>query len=506
MIYAFEDFELDDELFELRRNGEAVAVQPKVLDLLFLLVRIRDRVVTKKEVFDAIWPGVAVSETSLARTVLGARRALGDDGEEPRVIATVRGRGLRFLLPVSERAARVTAPPSAVDASRLDAAIAGQGSLVLIAGGAGMGKTRMLRDLVSAARARKMATASVFASPDAPDLWIFSEASRALGIPYEEKPTRFARFEALVRRISEKARTVPVFIAIDDVHLADVESLAFLELVARSLPDLPAVIAVAFREEGPRLASIAALKSAWGAHAMPLRPLDAQAVAAMVLEHTGYIATPELATKLQSKSGGNPLLVRQLLETEWARSALLHPSAVVTSSVDMRPSLLESTVRLLDTVSDACRDTLATAAVMGKVFEIAPLARAASMDPARLLELLEEAMRARVLTREGPHTYGFAYTILRDALYKRLSEPERARRHGAVGDALADHYRGREDDHAAELAGHFMRAAPLGVSFADRACHFSMRAARRADRSTSRRWRRSRSCPTTRDARRSSRL
>ena len=77
MIYRFGPFELDEEAGELRRGGQPVPVQPKPLALLALLIRDRDRVVSQDELFEALWPGTAVTPGSLTRAVSHARRAAG---------------------------------------------------------------------------------------------------------------------------------------------------------------------------------------------------------------------------------------------------------------------------------------------------------------------------------------------------------------------------------------------------------------------------------------------
>ena len=91
------EWELDDALFELRRAGSPVAVQPKVLALLIHLTRQRDRTVSKAELFQALWPGERVGEGSLTRAVRGARLAVGDSGDGQSVIRSVRGIGYRFV-------------------------------------------------------------------------------------------------------------------------------------------------------------------------------------------------------------------------------------------------------------------------------------------------------------------------------------------------------------------------------------------------------------------------
>ncbi|NUO48878.1 MAG: FHA domain-containing protein [Polyangiaceae bacterium] len=88
---------MDEARFELRLRGRAVAVQPKVLDLVLYLAKNRDRVVTKDELLDTVWKGIAVTEASLSQAVSLARRALDDSPEEQHTLRTVRSRGLQFV-------------------------------------------------------------------------------------------------------------------------------------------------------------------------------------------------------------------------------------------------------------------------------------------------------------------------------------------------------------------------------------------------------------------------
>ncbi len=94
---AFADLELDLQRHELRRAGEPVHVEPQVFDLIVHLVRNRDRVVTKDELFDTIWNGRIVSEAALSSRINAARKAVGDDGERQEIIRTIHKRGFRFI-------------------------------------------------------------------------------------------------------------------------------------------------------------------------------------------------------------------------------------------------------------------------------------------------------------------------------------------------------------------------------------------------------------------------
>jgi DNA-binding winged helix-turn-helix (wHTH) protein len=95
--FRFADFEIDIARHELRRAGDMVHVEPQVFDLLVHLVRHRDRIVSKDELFDAVWQGRIVSEATLSSRISAARRVLGDSGNDQSFIRTVHKRGFRFI-------------------------------------------------------------------------------------------------------------------------------------------------------------------------------------------------------------------------------------------------------------------------------------------------------------------------------------------------------------------------------------------------------------------------
>src|SRR5262249_10969592 len=97
-----EDYVLDPERRELMRGAEAIALGPQVFDLLLHLVRNRDHVVAKDELLDAIWSGRSVSESTLTSHINAARKAIGDSGQQQRLIRTISRKGFRFVGDVSE--------------------------------------------------------------------------------------------------------------------------------------------------------------------------------------------------------------------------------------------------------------------------------------------------------------------------------------------------------------------------------------------------------------------
>ena len=108
--YQFDRFEVSLATRELLAGGEVQDIQRRVLDLLIFLIENRERVVSKDDIQDAVWPGTVVSETALTRAVMKARKALGDDASEQRFIKTLHGQGYRFVSPVREAEGAVAAP------------------------------------------------------------------------------------------------------------------------------------------------------------------------------------------------------------------------------------------------------------------------------------------------------------------------------------------------------------------------------------------------------------
>jgi len=106
MTLSFGDYEIDVERRELRRGKKPVHVEPQVFDLLVYLVQNRDRVVSKDDLIASVWGGRIVSDSALTSRINAARTAVGDSGEDQKLIRTITRKGLRFIGTV-----RATNPP-----------------------------------------------------------------------------------------------------------------------------------------------------------------------------------------------------------------------------------------------------------------------------------------------------------------------------------------------------------------------------------------------------------
>lgn len=102
MIYAFDEFEVDDDLCELRRGRAVVPLQRRMMGLLLYLLANRHRVVLRSDLVEHVWKGATVTDNAVAQAMIGLRRALDVPGMTP-PIATVRGRGYRFVRALEAR-------------------------------------------------------------------------------------------------------------------------------------------------------------------------------------------------------------------------------------------------------------------------------------------------------------------------------------------------------------------------------------------------------------------
>ncbi len=103
MLYVFGDCVLDTQLYVLHRGGQPVRLRPKAFQMLVYLLAQRERVVTKQELSEQVWPRQFISDATLESTIAAVRRALGDSRPGQRYLLTLRGYGYRFIAPVEER-------------------------------------------------------------------------------------------------------------------------------------------------------------------------------------------------------------------------------------------------------------------------------------------------------------------------------------------------------------------------------------------------------------------
>src|SRR5215475_165108 len=112
MIYRFADCVLDTQLYTLERAGQQTRLAPKVFEVLCYLIEHRDRVVSKQELCEQVWEGLAISDATLESCLRAVRLTVGDSGQAQRIIQTQRGHGYRFVADVTIETSRRGVPKS----------------------------------------------------------------------------------------------------------------------------------------------------------------------------------------------------------------------------------------------------------------------------------------------------------------------------------------------------------------------------------------------------------
>jgi tetratricopeptide (TPR) repeat protein len=290
--------------------------------------------------------------------------------------------------------------------------------------------------------------------------------------------------------LTRMSRVRPLLLVVDDLHWSDTETLYLLRRLARTAPETRMVVVAAFRdpgeEIGPALAdALADLSRLDAVTRLRLRGLSAEEVSAFIRASADAEATPELASHLGKLTAGTPLLLCEL----WRDLRESGSVEVLRGSVQLSRPLGEArgservrefVRQRLSRVPPETRAVVETAAVVGPRFELGVLGEAAGLEPAPLLDRLDEAAGAGLLEAlpEPLLAWRFTHELLRRAVYDRLKAARRADLHLRVGEALEHAHSADPSRVLPELAHHFTLAAPLaGI---ERAVDYNLRAAEAA--------------------------
>lgn len=392
----------------------------------------------------------------------------------------------------------------------LDAASAGQSSVVLIGGEPGVGKTRLAGEVLADAERRgfrtflgrcyeeegtppyqpfveivEMAAAKLpadvlrrdlgDAAPEVARLMPelrrrFDDIPEPMALPPEQE--RRYLFNSIFEFIGRAAGTQPVCVLLDDIHWADEASLLLFEHIAQRVGGLPLVILGTYRdvelELGRPLArTLDALTRQHLVQRMALKRLDAAGVKAMLAALGGSPPPDGLVDVIFEETEGNPFFVeevyRHLAETgQLFEEPGVWRAGIVIGEVDVPESVRLVIGRRLQRLDEATRRALASAAVIGRAFSFSLLgAMPVGIGEDALFEALDEAERSQLLTstaRGRDVIFTFAHELIRQTLLGELSTLKRQRVHQAVADAIEKTDPDNVEARAAEIAFHLVEA------------------------------------------------
>jgi class 3 adenylate cyclase len=401
--------------------------------------------------------------------------------------------------------------------------LSGRGRLLLLVGEPGIGKTRTAEEFATYARLRKaqILWGRCYEGEGAPAYWPWVQAIRSYvhdrdpgallsemgsgasdiaqvvsevrqrlpGLPepppMEPEQARFRLFDSITTFLRNAAKTQALVLVLDDLHWADKSSLLLLQFLARELRGARLLVLGTYRDvdihrQHPLSQTLGELAREQLSQRILLRGLGEHDVGRFIEITAGIRPPAALVDAVYKETEGNPFFVNEVVRLLVADGRLEHPEQVKSWSVGIPQSVREVVGRRLDHLSAEANRVLSVASVVGREFGPEVLERLSELAEDRLLEALDEAVAARVIT-EAPRPggrYMFAHALIRETLYEELSTTRRVRLHQRIGETLEQLYGANPEPHLAELAYHFFEAAQGGD--VDRAIAYGVRAGDRA--------------------------
>jgi ATP/maltotriose-dependent transcriptional regulator MalT len=407
--------------------------------------------------------------------------------------------------------------------ARLDRARGGTGSVVLLAGEPGVGKTRTAEEFASLARARGclVAWGRCYEGEGAPSFWPWVQIMRALildrsssgmraemgaGAPdiaevvpqvrerlpglspspvVEPAQARFRFFDSMTSFLRNVALKQPLVLVLDDLHCADTPSLLLLQFLVSGLGEAPLVIVGTYRDTevqpiDPLGRTVAELARTGGFQLIALRGLGREAVARFIRSAAGVEVPESVTAAVYGQTDGNPFFVTEVIRLLGAERRLEESDELLATGWAVPQTVREAIRRRVGALPDHTRQLLLVAAVLGRSFHLAALAQTDGLSWGEAASELAPAVGAGLVDEQAARVgqYRFRHALIRETLYEELSAVERMELHARAGEVLEALYRTDLSSHLEELAHHFFLAS--GAGDLEKAASYAVRAARQS--------------------------
>jgi ATP/maltotriose-dependent transcriptional regulator MalT len=362
----------------------------------------------------------------------------------------------------------------------LGRAASGSGGAVLVAGEAGIGKSRLVAELGARARAAdvlvlvgecvELAEGELAFAPIVSALrGVMEDAASLEGLapvlrsalaalwqvssPGEGAVVgREQLFEAVYRVLARLAERRPVLLVVEDVHWIDRSSRDLLSFLVRNARRDAIAVVVTYRPDElqrghPLRLFLAELERSGQANRLEVQPLARSEVAEQLQAITGRVPDAVAIERIFRRSEGNPFFAEELLARDQ------------TDGGQLPASLRETLLLRVERLSASTREVLQAAAVAGRSVDHRLLALVVGVEEVELLGALREATDHHVLVPgAGGRTYAFRHALLREAIYDDALAGERVRLHRVIAEELGAHREYAGPAVAAELAFHWLAA------------------------------------------------
>ncbi|MBA2452186.1 MAG: hypothetical protein H0V47_03380 [Chloroflexia bacterium] len=278
---------------------------------------------------------------------------------------------------------------------------------------------------------------------------------------------RFQLFDAVSNVFKRIADREPLLLVLEDLHWADRSSLLLLDFLARDLRASRIVILATYRESDvdrfhPLNQALSQIVRQSGNRRIQLEGLSRKDVGRFVAALADVEPPDELIEAVYGLTEGNPFFVGEVVQLLVHSGQIAAPLSGHAWPLTIPPGVREVMHQRLDRLSDRANALLAVGAVIGRGFGMNVLHLATGIPQDELVDVLEEAIDARILTEtpEEPGRYRFSHALIRETIYGDLGSARRTQLHGTIGGALEEIFADNLEPHLAELAHHYFRAAP----------------------------------------------
>lgn len=376
--------------------------------------------------------------------------------------------------------------------AELNRTLSGEFRIVLLLGEPGVGKTRLAGEILARHRATVLglsARAHPLGGTTSFGLWaealeghlraldpaqvsnlcggfvddlgaLLRSAAAARGTAPPGEPPRARLLEGLALLVDRLARTSPIVLLLDDVHVADASSWDALHYLARNLATAPVLVLATARPvelaaQPDAYHIVLGLEQDGALTRLGLHPLSVEALGELVAGVLEKRPPPTLVGWLETRSRGNPLFTLGLLR------ALLDEQADLSAPQLRRlpEGLAERVTARLGGLNEPSRSVLEVLAVVGRRVELSAVAALSGRAPDRVGLILDDLVRARLVAEEergGEVTYEITHPVIQEAIYQELGTARRRALHRLVGRVLLAAGR------LGEAAPHFARSADVG--------------------------------------------
>jgi tetratricopeptide (TPR) repeat protein len=392
----------------------------------------------------------------------------------------------------------------------VDKAVRGEGGLIFLCGEAGIGKTRLARELGAYARLRGMRVLygrcpALFRMDGVPPYVLWKEVIKdylescqpeqlyrvigfypgevsklvpeirqklgafpeSLSISPEHERDRL--FEAVSQFVTNVSKDAPLIVVLDDLQWTDQSSLLLLHYLARGVYRAPLLLFGAYRDTDvdeihPLQAVLTELNRERLLRSVPLKRMSFDDVLEMIKRLLEQDDVPrEFCELVFEKTRGNPFFVEEVVKS-------LKEEGVISREADKWrikevskiefPKTVKSVIKArIGRLDDECQHVLTLASFVGNDFSFEALCGVTGFEEDKVLDLMDKMLKTGLVKERvirGEDVYSFADIVIRDVVHEEVSHLRHTKLHGTVGCALEKAYAKKLDEHLGELALHFL--------------------------------------------------